>query len=98
MDEQEIKNIVSWLKKRITLDNKDSEIKIRFDEPANEDFKAANFSGEIIKLTLDASWWQEMVDDIIETPDFVEPDASPEQVLGYARDLVTEYIGKRLIT
>jgi len=35
------------------------------------------------------------VDDIIETPDFAEPDATPTVVLGYARDVIQEYIGKR---
>ena len=39
-----------------------------------------------------------MVADIIDTPEFAEPDESPEQVLQYARDVVVEYFRKRLGT
>ena len=39
-----------------------------------------------------------MVTDIIETPDFAEPGESPQQVLQYARDVVKEYVAKRLFT
>ena len=40
-------------------------------------------------------WWDEMVADIVETPDMCAPDDSPQQVLGYAKDVVSEYIRKR---
>ena len=54
------------------------------------------FDEEVVTLTLKSSWWREMVTDIVETPDFADPEESPEQVLQYARDLVFEYVGKRL--
>ena len=44
---------------------------------------------------LEAPWWDEMVADIVETPAMCEPDDPPEQVLEYARDVVSEYIRKR---
>jgi hypothetical protein len=37
-----------------------------------------------------------MVTDVVETPEFAEPEDSPEQVLNYAKDVVREYIWKRL--
>jgi len=56
------------------------------------------FESEAVERTLESNWWAEMVTDIVETPDFAEPDESPEQVLGYARDVVKEYVAKRLYT
>ncbi|MCI5137127.1 MAG: DUF2065 domain-containing protein, partial [Candidatus Electrothrix sp. AR1] len=51
---------------------------------------------EYLQPFLAASWWEEMVTDIIETPDFCEPDESPQQVLEYAKDVVSDYIRKRV--
>ena len=45
--------------------------------------------------TLQLEKWDEMVTDIIETPDFCDPGDSPQQVLEYARDVVSDYIRKR---
>jgi hypothetical protein len=36
-----------------------------------------------------------MVTDIVETPEMCDPEDPPEQVLAYARDVVSEYIRKR---
>ena len=48
------------------------------------------------KEILNAAWWDEMVKDIIETPDFCDADDPPEQVLLYARDVVMDYLRKRI--
>jgi hypothetical protein len=56
---------------------------------------AAGLNPDGVKLLLGLSWWEDMVTDIIETPDFCEPDDTPEQILGYARDVVSGYIRKR---
>jgi len=96
MDIQQIKKLISWLEKRISLTDNDANL-IKFDKPVPEDFIAAGFDDEMIEITLKASWWNEMVTDIIETPDFAEPDTSPETVSGYARDIITEYVNKRLL-
>ena len=47
------------------------------------------------KRILNASWWDEMVTDIVETPEMCDPDEPPDQVLEYAKDVVAEYIRKR---
>ncbi len=94
MDSQRIRESISWLKKKVSLIDDDQNL-IKFDEPISEDFSAAGFDNEVIEIALKASWWNEMATDIIETPDFAEPDASPEKILSYARDVDKECISKR---
>ena len=55
----------------------------------------AGLNAEGVKRILRVPWWEEMVEDIVETPDMCDPDDSPEQILEYARDVVSEYIRKR---
>jgi hypothetical protein len=73
-------------------------IAVTFDQPGPDDFEEAGFAAEAVELTVDSDWWQEMVADIVETPDYAEPGETPEQVLEYARDVVKEYVAKRLYT
>jgi hypothetical protein len=98
MEGDEIKRMYEWIQRRVTLAAKGEEIVVSFDEPGSGDFAAAGFAHEAVELTLHADWWSEMVTDIVETPDYAEPGESPEQVLGYARDVVKEYVAKRLYT
>jgi hypothetical protein len=98
MDRDEITLLSSWLQGRVQLRTDGDEPTISFDQPTAEDFKAQGFGDEAIARTLGASWWKEMVIDIVETPEFAEPEDSPEQILAYARDVVLEYIRKRLFT
>jgi len=55
----------------------------------------AGLNAEGANQILNIDWWEEMITDIIETPDMCEPDESPEQVLQYAKDVVSEYVRKR---
>ena len=96
MDAEQIKKMNQWLQSRIALDDSGERVTIKFDEPGADEFIKQGFDQEAVKLTIESSWWKEMVTDIIETPEFAEPGDSPEQVLSYARDLVVEYVGKRL--
>ena len=96
MDAEQIKKMNQWLQSRITLDDSGEGIAIKFDEPNADEFLDQGFDQEAVKLTIESSWWKEMVTDIVETPEFAEPGDSPEQILSYARDLVVEYVGKRL--
>jgi hypothetical protein len=96
MTPEEIQKMNKWLQGRVTLGETTDGISISFKEPTPEDFAAEGFDEEAVRLTLQSDWWQEMVTDIIETPEFAEPDESPQQVLQYARDLVKEYVSKRL--
>ena len=98
MDREKIVELIDWLKDNVSLDDGEGGVEIIFDEPDAEDFKSTGFYGEIIELTLYSSWWDEMISDLIETPDFAEPGDSTEIVLGYACDLIQEYVSKRLLT
>ena len=96
MDKDQIKKLIAWLQNRISLVETGAAFIIEFDEPSAADFAAEGFTDNEIAISLESSWWGEMVSDIIETPDFAEPGASPGQVLDYARDVVHEYVAKRL--
>jgi hypothetical protein len=98
MDSDEIKRMYEWIQGRVTLAQEGDGITISFDEPNASDFAGAGFDPEVLELTLASDWWAEMATDIVETPDYAEPGESPEQVLGYARDVVVEYVRKRLYT
>ena len=98
MEADEIKRMYEWIQKRVNLAMDGDGIVITFDEPGSGDFTEEGFGSEAVELTLHSDWWAEMATDIVETPDYAEPNESPEQVLAYARDVVKEYIGKRLYT
>ena len=98
MEADEIRRMYEWIQTRVTLADTTDGIAVTFDEPNADDFTEMGFESEAVELTLNSKWWTEMVTDIVETPDFAEPNVSPEQVLGYARDVVKEYVAKRLYT
>ena len=98
MEADEIKRMYEWMQSRVNLADATDGIAITFDEPGPNDFEQAGFAPEAVELTLDSDWWAEMVTDIIETPEYAEPGESAEQVLGYARDVIKEYVAKRLYT
>jgi hypothetical protein len=96
MDKTEIKRLINFLHDRVKIGSIEPEVTIIFNEPSESELTAEGFGDDIIAISLKADWWNDMVADIIETPGFVEPEASPEQILKYARDVVYEYIAKRL--
>ena len=98
MEESEIRRMYEWIQKRVSLADTTDGIAITFDEPNADDFEEAGFAPDAVDLTLSSDWWSEMVTDIVETPDYAEPGEGPEQVLEYARDVVKEYVAKRLYT
>lgn len=90
----QLREIVNYLRNRVRLVT-EGERSIEFEAPTSAEMTAAGLDRDAAARLTSAPWWGEMVDDVIETPDFAEPEASPEIVLGYARDAITEYIGKR---
>ena len=97
MEKDEIKKMYEWIQSRVGLGDGEA-ITITFAEPTAEDFTNEGFDDEAVTLTLGSTWWAEMATDIVETPDYAEPGESAEQILGYARDVVVEYVRKRLYT
>ena len=68
---------------------------VGFDVPTSVEMAPAGLEPEGGREILDAPWWDEIVTDIVETPEMCDPGDPPEPVLGYARDVVSEYIRKR---
>ena len=90
----QLRAIVEYLEDRVKLVT-DGDLAIAFEPPTTEEAFDAGLDVPTFSRLTSAHWWQEMVDDIIETPNFAEPDASSTVVLGYARDVIREYFGKR---
>jgi hypothetical protein len=97
MTPDELRLIMVYLKGRVRLEpgQKGAPVTIAFETPDKEEMKAAGLNPQGVDRILSAPWWGEMVSDILETPEFCEADESPQQVLHYARDVVSEYIRKR---
>lgn len=90
----QLRAIVDHLQRRVRLVADDRRA-IEFSPPTAEEMVSAGLDAATVDRLLSSPWWSEMVDDIMETPEFAETEASPEVVLGYARDVVRETIGKR---
>ncbi len=97
MQPDDLRAIMEFLRAAVNLDEGagSGRIVIRFDAPTLDAMIEAGLHREGSGQILAASWWGEMVDDIVETPEMCDPDDSPEQVHAYARDVVSEYIRKR---
>ena len=99
MTPDELRAIIAFLRERVRLDagKAGTPVTITFRGPAEDEMIGAGLDATGVKQILRAPWWEEMVADIVETPDFCEPDDSPQQVLAYARDVVTDTLRKRVI-
>jgi len=97
MTPEELRSMMAYLREEVRLGPKETEsqIVITFLAPTEEDMIDAGLNAEGVKRLLQAPWWDEMVTDIIETPEYCDPSDSPQQVLLYARDVVSDYIRKR---
>jgi hypothetical protein len=73
----------------------EGKVRIGFDVPAADDLGSVEINREGYSQILASPWWEEMVADVIETPEMCDKDDPPEQVLEYARDVVSEYLRKR---
>jgi hypothetical protein len=97
MTPDELRSIMGYLRDRVSLEEQreGKPVLIRFRGPTEEEMIDAGLNPGGVKRILSVPWWEEMVTDIVETPDMCDPDDPPEQVLEYARDVVSEYIRKR---
>lgn len=97
MTPDELRAIMNWLRQRVYLKDGGAggEAAVGFDAPTADELAKADLNREGLRQILDAPWWDEMVADVVETPEMCDPADPPEQVLEYARDVVSEYIRKR---
>jgi len=97
MTADELRAIMDFLRQRVQLGDRsaDGRVTIGFDVPTADEMAAAGLNDQGCREILDAVWWDEMVGDIVETPEMCDPNDPPEQVAQYAQDVVSEYIRKR---
>lgn len=95
MTPEELRAIMTYLMQKVRLENGGDDVVIGFDAPTAAEMTEAGLHPAGSQQILDAAWWDEMVTDVIETPEMCDPEDSPDQVLEYARDVVSEYIRKR---
>jgi hypothetical protein len=93
----ELRAIMDFLRQKVHLKDRgaEGEVAIGFHAPTADEMARASLNPEGCRQIRDASWWDEMVADVVETPEMCDPGDPPEQVLEYARDVVSEYIRKR---
>jgi hypothetical protein len=94
MTPEELRGLIAHLERRVRLKG-ESDWTIEFERPCKAELLNAGLNPEGVRRLLAAPWLEEMVSEVLETPEFCEPGDSPEQVLRYARDVVGEYIRKR---
>jgi hypothetical protein len=97
MHPDELRAIMDFLRERVHLKDGGAagEVDIGFAAPSIDEMTEVGLNPDGSSQILHAPWWDEMIDDIIETPDMCDPEDSPDQVLEYAKDVVSEYIRKR---
>lgn len=95
MRPDDLRRIIVWLQERVTLTAPPSTA-VSFAAPTVADMEAAGLHPEGVAKVRGALWWDEMVTDILDTPSLCDPDAPPEEVLAFARDVIAEYIRKRV--
>jgi hypothetical protein len=97
MTPDELQAIMTYLRERVSLGfpNANNEIMVNFDAPTEAEMIDAGLNAKGVKRILRVPWCEDMVADIVETPDMCDPDESPQKVLEYAKDVVSEYIRKR---
>jgi hypothetical protein len=97
MTPDELRAIMEFLRERVQLEGRGSDgaVVVEFDAPTADEMAGQGLNADGSRRILSMPWWDEMVTDIVETPEMCDPEDLPEQVLAYAKDVVSEYIRKR---
>lgn len=90
----QLRGIVRFLQARVSV-RADRELEVVFETPDVSEMAAVGLDEATARRLLAAPWWPEMITDVLETPEFADANASSEIILGYARDVIQEYIWKR---
>jgi hypothetical protein len=91
---EDLRRVIAYLELHVRLADEASR-SIVFEMPSEGELLEAGLNPEGVRRLLGAPWLPDMVSEVVETPEFCEPEESSEQLLGYARDVVGEYIRKR---
>lgn len=97
MTPEELRSVMDFLRERVNLSSEGTNgpVAVTFLAPTEAEMIGAGLNADGVKRMLRVPWWNEMVTDIMETPEYCEPGDSPQEVLAYARDVVSDYIRKR---
>ena len=93
MTPEKLREMMSYLEDRVRLGEDGRSVV--FNRPAAEEMISAGLDADGSRRFLASPWLDEMIEEVVETPEFCDPSDSGEQVLRYARDVVIEYIRKR---
>ncbi|MFH1177847.1 MAG: hypothetical protein V1750_10615 [Acidobacteriota bacterium] len=98
MTPDDLRALIEYLQQRVALGllSLDGAATVTFAAPKPEDMLRAGLDPAGVKAVRSAPWWDEMVADVIDTPSFCGADEPPEEVLGYARDVIAEFLRKRV--
>lgn len=98
MGPDELRALMDYLVGRVTLagGGAHGERTVAFAPPGEEGMAAAGLDPVLSRAVRRAPWWDEMASEIVETPEFCSSDEAPATVLEYARDVVREYLRKRV--
>ena len=92
MTPEELRKLMKYLEERVQPSGGRA---VNFAVPSRGELVEAGFGEQGVRQLLEAPWFSEMVEEVEETPEFCDPEDSPETVLRYARDVVVEYLRKR---
>ena len=95
MDKPPLRIAIDLLMDRVQMQTEGDECRVWFEDLDRDAMVALGITPEIASQLASAPWWGEMIEDVAETPDFCEPDTTPEEMLSMARDVVQEYVFKR---
>lgn len=95
MHADDVRRLMAWLQDRVTLAEPGS-CRVAFAAPSAAAMAAAGLHRSGIAKVRGAPWWDEVVADVVQTPDLCAPDDPPKLVLAFARDVIAEYIRKRV--
>jgi hypothetical protein len=91
---EDLRDVIAYLERQVRPTDGDSR-SIVFEIPSEGELLEAGLNPEGVRRLLAAPWLSDMISEILETPEFCEPEESSEQLLRYARDVVGEYVRKR---
>ncbi len=94
MTPEDLRSVIACLERHVRLAEENSR-SIVFEMPSKVELLEAGLDPEGVRRLLAAPWLSDMVSEILETPEFCDPEESSERLLGYARDVVGEYVRKR---
>ncbi len=97
MTADELRAIVAFVQGRIGVTATGHPPAITFAVPTAAEMVAAGLDAFGVERVLAAPWFAEMVAEVLDTPSYCESTDPPELILRFARDVVAEYVAKRLV-